>query len=144
MRFVGKNHSENARLILYNMFHVPLPGIASYASWLQHLPIPQIAVDQLARSAENWGLSDFELRALDRRREFLSNGGGYLALQSTRVSRAFPMLLTPCTQGTLTDENDVFVARNYRVRNSRVAALHTGLHRGEDPGMVRPGAYRYG
>lgn len=86
MRFIGQNHSTNAKLILYNMFHSPPSGVAAYAQWIQHLPISQRLADNITNSIEEWGLPEAQLKALRRRRNFTSEGRGYLVLQSTRVS----------------------------------------------------------
>lgn len=86
LRYTGQNHSSNAKLILYNMFHCPPPGLASYtASALQHLPISQGLVTKTQNAIEEWGLSEEEVKNLRRHKAFAQNGRGYLALQSTRV-----------------------------------------------------------
>lgn len=83
---MGENHHQNAKLILLNMIRTPPAGISAYAPWIQHLPIPQSTADYLTRSVEEWGLSETQLKALRRGKEFLSNGRGYMMLQTTRVS----------------------------------------------------------
>lgn len=93
MEFIGQNHSENGKLILYNMFFSPPSGAAAYSHWIQHLPIPQQTADYLVDLIEGWGLPEPQLRSVKRHREFTKEGSGYFVLQSTRVIK--PDLLCP-------------------------------------------------
>lgn len=94
MRFTGQNHSDHAKLIHFTMFRSPASGIASYAHWLQHLPISQKTADSWADWIEEWGLPEDQVKAVRRRRQFSDDGRGYLVLQTTRVG-ASPFLHLP-------------------------------------------------
>ncbi|KAF8315331.1 alpha/beta-hydrolase [Clavulina sp. PMI_390] len=84
LRFTGQNHSDNARLIHFNMFHGPAAGLASYVPWVDHLPIPQWVASSIKTVMENWGLSESEKQSLTRTNSFKKEGRGYTELQRTR------------------------------------------------------------
>jgi hypothetical protein len=79
------NHHQNAKLLHFNMFHCPPAGLASYTPWLNHLLLPQWIIDSISTRIKQWGLPKPELDSLRRMEDFLINGGGYNALQRTRV-----------------------------------------------------------
>ncbi|KAF8315330.1 alpha/beta-hydrolase, partial [Clavulina sp. PMI_390] len=65
LRYTGQNHSDNAKLIHFNMFRCPAAGLASYAPM-------------------DWGFSEDEKKGLARANWFNEEGTGYFELQSTR------------------------------------------------------------
>lgn len=108
MRFIGRDHYSNARLIHLNMFRVPPSGLAAYTPWLAHLPIPQSVADSITSRVEEWGLDDSQLKALRRHREFLRSGMGYRALHSTRVRCAHLSCLTVSSSNSYSGRHRLF------------------------------------
>lgn len=105
------------------MFHCPPSGLASYTSWLDHLPVPQWIVESLSTRIKQWGLPKSELDSLRRMEDFLINSGGYNALQCTRV-----FLNRMGSEGKLM----LLIAGYCWVRNRRVAAIFACVYWRED------------
>ncbi|KAF8287350.1 alpha/beta-hydrolase [Clavulina sp. PMI_390] len=85
MHFIALNHPKHMKLVHFNSFYCPPVGrLASYVSWIRHLPAPESMIDWLSTQMLEWGLPEGELRLLRRFELFKEEGSGFSILQRTR------------------------------------------------------------
>ncbi|KAF8315332.1 alpha/beta-hydrolase [Clavulina sp. PMI_390] len=84
LRYTGENYSNNAKLIHFNMFHAPAAGVASYAPWVDHLPIPRWLANPIKSTMQTWGLSEDDKGSIAQGASLRTGGRGYIEFQSTK------------------------------------------------------------